>query len=51
VKPTVAFVLAAACFGAALGCIEVGVRAIVSEKADEAWEKVTEPVAATTPKD
>jgi hypothetical protein len=46
VKPAFAFAVAAACFGAGIACVEIGVRAIVGEQADEAWNKVTEPVPA-----
>lgn len=42
-KSDVAFVMAAGAVGLALAFIEVGVRLIVAEKADEAWEKVTQP--------
>lgn len=45
-KANVAFALAAACLGASIAFIEMGVRAVVAEKADEAWEKVAEPTVA-----
>lgn len=40
-KAKIAFTLAAAFLGSAIALIEIGVEAMISEKADEAWERVS----------
>jgi hypothetical protein len=40
-KAGVAFGLAAACLGAGIAFVQMGVAAMISEKADESWERVT----------
>ena len=40
-KSPLAFGLAAACFGAGIALVQIGVEAMISAKADESWEKVT----------
>jgi hypothetical protein len=50
-RSDLAFGMAGACIGAGLGFIQIGVRSVVGEQADEAWEKVSEPVDAKTAKE
>jgi hypothetical protein len=46
-RGTIAFLLASVCFGAGIACIEIGVRAIKAEEADQAWSRAAkEPATA-----
>lgn len=47
-RAQIAFAIAAACFGAGIAFVQIGVSSMIGEKADESWAKVTVTDGAST---